>query len=329
MTDITPDTAASKTADDAIALAGDITIAWLQNPNVHPTAQDVPNFLKSLHSAIVELGGEVLPEPALVTHEPAVSVRSSVKADHLVSLIDGKKYKTLKRHLATNGLTPDEYRARYGLKSDYPMVAESYAKQRREIAKKLGLGRKPAAAPDGQVDAAQPLDAGTTSVPAKPRRTARASKPEMVSAPVATPVLEPDAPAAAVAKPKRAGRKAKTAVPSDVVAPVAELVAGPVSAPVIASGIAPAADTAKRARKPKAVAQGDATTAASAPTASSGKAKRDASKPKTSTVADKVAKKPSGKPSAKPAPEPAAKPPRWVRPEIAADAVGAPGTSDS
>jgi predicted transcriptional regulator len=89
-----------------IELAGDITIAWLQNPNVNPGIEDVPAFLRNVHAAIAGLTSAPAPEPEAVAHEPAASVRGSVKADYLVSLIDGKKYKTLKRHLAANGLTP-------------------------------------------------------------------------------------------------------------------------------------------------------------------------------------------------------------------------------
>ena len=73
-----------------------------------------------------------------------MSVRASVKQDHLVCLEDGKKMKMLKRHLMTDhGMTPEEYRARWNLPSDYPMVAPNYAEKRRELAKKIGLGRKP------------------------------------------------------------------------------------------------------------------------------------------------------------------------------------------
>ena len=76
--------------------------------------------------------------------EPAVSIRSSVKRDHVVCLEDGKKVKMLKGHLRTDhGLTPDEYRARWGLAADYPMVAPDYSDMRREIANKIGLGRQP------------------------------------------------------------------------------------------------------------------------------------------------------------------------------------------
>ena len=82
--------------------------------------------------------------PAAPEFTPAVSVRKSLASkDHIISLIDGKPYKALRRHLSGQGLTPDEYRARYGLKPDYPMVSESYSQVRREMAKKIGLGRKP------------------------------------------------------------------------------------------------------------------------------------------------------------------------------------------
>ena len=76
--------------------------------------------------------------------EPAVSVRASIKNDYIICLEDGKKLKMLKRHLMTHyGMTPEDYRAKWGLPSDYPMVAPSYAIKRRELAKKIGLGRKP------------------------------------------------------------------------------------------------------------------------------------------------------------------------------------------
>lgn len=86
------------------------------------------------------------PEPAETTPEafvPAVSVRKSLASpDHIISMIDGKPYRTLKRHLSTHGLTPAEYRARYKLPADYPMVAPAYSEARRDTAKRLGLGRK-------------------------------------------------------------------------------------------------------------------------------------------------------------------------------------------
>jgi predicted transcriptional regulator len=133
----------------AIELATELTIAWLGNPNSRVTAEEVPAFLQNMHATVTALAGaatgEVQPEatPGFV---PAVTVRKSLASkDHIISMIDGKPYKTLRRHLSTNGLTPEEYRERYGLKTDYPMVAPAYSDARRAMAKKIGLGRKPGA----------------------------------------------------------------------------------------------------------------------------------------------------------------------------------------
>ncbi len=132
----------------AVELATELTIAWLGNPNTRIDAEQVPAFLGSMHSAILKLagGGETAAADAIDTTEytPAVSVRKSLASkDHIISMIDGKPYKTLRRHLATNGLTPEQYRERYNLKADYPMVSETYSESRRAMAKKIGLGRKP------------------------------------------------------------------------------------------------------------------------------------------------------------------------------------------
>lgn len=132
--------------NNAIELATELTIAWLNNPNVRASPEDVPAFLRSMHTAIGELSKSAeAAVPASDAHAPAVPVRSSIKPDYLISLIDGRKFKSLKRHLSSHGLTPKDYRERYGLKSDYPMVAPNYSAARREVAQKLGLGRKKAA----------------------------------------------------------------------------------------------------------------------------------------------------------------------------------------
>ncbi len=131
---------------DTVTLATELTIAWLSNPNTRSSADDVPNFLRAMHDAVGKLAQpeQVETTEASQSYEPAVSARKSLaNPDHIISMIDGKPYKTLRRHLATNGLTPDEYRQRYKLKADYPMVAESYSEARRDMAKKIGLGRKP------------------------------------------------------------------------------------------------------------------------------------------------------------------------------------------
>lgn len=131
----------------AVELAAELTAAWLANPNTRTNADDVPAFLVSMHAAVAQLTGAEAPAPAdepVQTYEPAVTARKSLASpDHIISMIDGKPYKTLRRHLATNGLTPEDYRARYSLKADYPMVAPTYSEARRTMAKSIGLGRKP------------------------------------------------------------------------------------------------------------------------------------------------------------------------------------------
>ena len=135
--------------NNAVELATELTIAWLSNPNTRAASEDVPAFLRTMHDAVANLSDSGVATPAdepQSDYTPAVSVRKSLASkDHLISLIDGKPYKTLRRHLAGHGLTPDDYRQRYGLKPDYPMVAENYSAARRDMAKKIGLGRKPGA----------------------------------------------------------------------------------------------------------------------------------------------------------------------------------------
>ena len=123
-----------------ITLTADIVAAHVSNNSV--AVSDLPTLIANVHSALAGLGGgSPVPE---VRAEPAVSIRASVKPDYIVCLDDGKKLKMLKRHLMTHySMTPDEYRAKWGLPADYPMVAPNYAEQRRKLAVKIGLGRKP------------------------------------------------------------------------------------------------------------------------------------------------------------------------------------------
>lgn len=132
---------------NTLELATELTVAWLGNPHTRAGSEDVPVFLQSMYEAITKL---VDPVPVETSEEAgsgytrAVSVRKSLaKPDAIISMIDGKPYKTLRRHLAGHGLTADEYRARYNLKPDYPMVAPDYSEARRAMAKTIGLGRKP------------------------------------------------------------------------------------------------------------------------------------------------------------------------------------------
>lgn len=137
---------------DNVELAAELTAAWLSNQNNRVDADQVPAFLRSMHATLSELAnssestiGDVA-DTGSEEHIPAVSARKSLASkDHIISMIDGKPYKTLRRHLSGHGLTPEQYRKRYNLKPDYPMVSESYSEQRRAMAKKIGLGRKPKA----------------------------------------------------------------------------------------------------------------------------------------------------------------------------------------
>jgi predicted transcriptional regulator len=125
-----------------ITLTADIVAAHVSNNSV--AVSDLPTLISNVHTALAGLGGVVAP-PA-EKKEPAVSVRSSIKPDYIICLEDGKKLKMLKRHINTAyGLSPDQYRAKWGLPADYPMVAPNYAEQRRVLALNIGLGRKPGA----------------------------------------------------------------------------------------------------------------------------------------------------------------------------------------
>ncbi|ALR21273.1 MULTISPECIES: MucR family transcriptional regulator [Sphingobium] len=122
-----------------ITLTSDIVAAHVSNNSV--AVSDVAVLIQNVHAALTNLSTPV-PAPE-VKPEPAVSVRSSIKPDYIICLEDGKKLKMLKRHLMTHyQMTPDDYRAKWGLPADYPMVAPNYAEQRRTLAKKIGLGTK-------------------------------------------------------------------------------------------------------------------------------------------------------------------------------------------
>ncbi len=123
-----------------ITLTSDIVAAHVSNNDV--AVADVPSLITNVYAALANLGEVVeVEEPK---PQPAVAIRNSVKPDYIVCLEDGKKLKMLKRYLRTNfDMSPEDYRARWGLPTDYPMVAPNYAEKRRDLAKKIGLGRKP------------------------------------------------------------------------------------------------------------------------------------------------------------------------------------------
>jgi len=126
--------------ENLIALTADIVSAHVSNNQV--ASADIAELIARVHGALAGLG-EPAPAPE-VELKPAVSIRSSVKPDHIVCLEDGKKLKMLKRHLATHhGMSPADYRAKWKLPADYPLVAPDYTAQRKDLALAIGLGRKP------------------------------------------------------------------------------------------------------------------------------------------------------------------------------------------
>jgi predicted transcriptional regulator len=123
-----------------IELAADIVSAYVTK-NSLPTSE-LPNLINEVHSALMRVANGAT-EPSAEAPKPAVSVRKSITPDFLICLDDGKKFKSLKRHLRTQyNLTPEQYREKWGLPSDYPMVAPNYSKTRSELAKEMGLGQQ-------------------------------------------------------------------------------------------------------------------------------------------------------------------------------------------
>ena len=130
---------------ELLELTTTVVAAYVANNNVPPS--DLVDLIASTYSALAKLGSAPapVPAPALV---PAVPIRKSVTPDAIICLEDGKSFKSLKRHLNTAyGLTPEDYRKKWGLPVDYPMVAPAYAEARSALAKSMGLGRKPALKP--------------------------------------------------------------------------------------------------------------------------------------------------------------------------------------
>jgi predicted transcriptional regulator len=124
---------------EIIEMTAEIVAAYVENNNI--STGDLPSLIQSVHRALtsVAAGAEAV-EPA--PKEPAVPVRRSITADFLVCLEDGRKFKSLKRHLRTKyNMSPEDYRAKWGLAKDYPMVAPNYAKARSDLAKQMGLGQ--------------------------------------------------------------------------------------------------------------------------------------------------------------------------------------------
>ena len=122
-----------------LQLAAELVSAYVSH-NALPLA-DLPSLINAVHTALRQASSRdaAQPEPA---PKPPVSIRKSITPDHLISLEDGKPYRSLTRHLAKRGLTPEAYRAKWGLPPSYPMVAPNYSQRRSELAKALGLGQR-------------------------------------------------------------------------------------------------------------------------------------------------------------------------------------------
>ncbi len=126
--------------ENLVELAADIVSAFVANNNV--TTSDLPGVIASVYASLTKLGGEPEAPPAAPL-VPAVPVRKSVTPDAIICLEDGKSFKSLKRHLSSKfGLTPEQYRTKWGLPADYPMVAPAYAEARSALAKSMGLGQQ-------------------------------------------------------------------------------------------------------------------------------------------------------------------------------------------
>jgi predicted transcriptional regulator len=148
---------------ELVAYAVDVVTAYVGNNTVN--SADLPQIISSVHAALTATFAPAPAAPAKPV--PAVSPKKSITADYLISLEDGRRYKSLKRHLGGRGLTPVEYRIKWGLPADYPMVAPNYAKARSALAKAAGLGlrRKP-----------KPAPAKTTKAKAAPAKAGRGRK---------------------------------------------------------------------------------------------------------------------------------------------------------
>ena len=186
---------------DFTAMTVQLLSAYFSNNQV--PAGDIAGIIEATRGAL-ERNAEV-EVPAAPEHVPAVSIRKSLGSrEHIISMLDGKPYKTLKRHLAVNGMTPAEYRERYKLPKDYPMVAPAYSEQRRTVAQKLGLGRRFGAKAQDAIPVveASPVVEATPVVDATP----------VVEA---APVVETAPAVSTEAKPRRGRGKAAAAKPSE------------------------------------------------------------------------------------------------------------------
>jgi predicted transcriptional regulator len=132
---------ANQDSRDFIELAAEIVSAYVANNSV--PASDLPNLINDVHNALARVSSGVAPPAIVEPQKPATSVKKSITPDFLVCLEDGKKFKSLKRHLRSQyNMSPEQYREKWALPADYPMVAPNYAEARSQLAKKMGLGQQ-------------------------------------------------------------------------------------------------------------------------------------------------------------------------------------------
>lgn len=160
-----------------LELTADIVSAFVSNHAMR--ASEVGELISSVYSSLKQIGEPKVEEEPVAAPTPATSIKKSITDDYLICLDDGKRFKSLKRHLSRLGMTPAEYRAKWGLPSNYPMVAPGYAAKRSELAKATGLGRKGATAEDATVadDAEVPPANDAMPEPAKRRAAAKSATP--------------------------------------------------------------------------------------------------------------------------------------------------------
>jgi predicted transcriptional regulator len=182
--------------NDLTTLTVDLLSAYFSSNSI--AADQLAGLIRTTHDALKGLDGTAEEAASSTTHVPAVSARKSLSSpDFILSMIDGKPYKTLKRHLSSHGLTPEEYRARYQLPHDYPLVSKNYSEHRRKVAADLGLGRKVRSTPSAPE---APVKAAPAKAAAKPAAKSKAAAaPKAKTAPVAA-ATEPSAPAAKPAR---------------------------------------------------------------------------------------------------------------------------------
>jgi len=206
---------AEEDKNDITALTVQLLSAYVSRNSV--SSESLADLIRTTRTALTEDAAAAIAEPAAQSFTPAVSVRKSLASpDHILSLIDGRPYKTLKRHLAAHGLTPEQYRERYKLPSSYPLVAQSYSQTRRAVAEKTGLGRRPAvaaraASPQAPVAAASPAPSPGTkaAAPKAPAKavTPKAATPKKDKADAPAPVISNRGSRAAPASASKQSRK--------------------------------------------------------------------------------------------------------------------------